>query len=109
MKPYTWRQAIIRSELPPTTRHVLLTLACHLKEDGAVPPTSNDVLAFESGLSERSVTHHRRRATTLGWLDRAQQPAIPSNFSPSFLGDDDSVFREVDRESSQSNRRSVPA
>ncbi|WP_157380970.1 helix-turn-helix domain-containing protein [Burkholderia ubonensis] len=68
MKPYTWRQAIIRSSLPSTTRHVLLTLACHINDAGESAYPSIDLLAFETGLSRRAVITHLQSAAGLGWI-----------------------------------------
>ncbi|MBM6427871.1 helix-turn-helix domain-containing protein [Burkholderia contaminans] len=68
MKPWTWRHAIINSELPPTTRHVLLTLSCHVNDAGEPAYPSTALLAAETGLSERAVVTHLRDAAGLGWL-----------------------------------------
>ncbi|MFD1557064.1 helix-turn-helix domain-containing protein [Paraburkholderia silviterrae] len=68
MKPWTWRQAIINSTLPPTTRFVLLTLSCHINDAGEPAYPSTALLADETGLSERAVVTHLRDAAALGWL-----------------------------------------
>jgi hypothetical protein len=68
MKPWTWRHAIIKSTLPPTTRHVLLTLACHLNDLGEDCFPSTLMLAEETGLSERSVCTHLAVAAERGWF-----------------------------------------
>jgi hypothetical protein len=68
MKPWTWRHAIINSTLPPTTRHVLITLSCHVNDAGEPAYPSTALLAFETGLSERAVVTHLRDAAGLGWL-----------------------------------------
>ncbi|CAG9194095.1 conserved hypothetical protein [Paraburkholderia caribensis] len=68
MKPWTWRHAIINSSLPPTTRHVLLTLSCHVNDAGEPAYPSTQLLAQETGLSERAVITHLRDAAALGWL-----------------------------------------
>lgn len=95
MKPYTWRQAIIRSELPATTRHVLLTLACHINDAGESAYPSIDLLAFETSLSRRAVISHLQAATALGWIRTSKHgfagqkwarneydPRIPDGFVP---------------------------
>lgn len=68
MKPWTWRHAIINSPLPPTTRHVLLTLSCHVNDAGEPAYPSTALLAAETGLSERAVVTHLQSAAALGWL-----------------------------------------
>ncbi|MFP3799458.1 helix-turn-helix domain-containing protein [Paraburkholderia sp. SIMBA_027] len=68
MKPWTWRHAIIKSGLPPTTRHVLLTLSCHLNDLGEDCFPSTAMLADETGLSERAVCTHLAVAAEKGWF-----------------------------------------
>ncbi|MDN5880958.1 MAG: helix-turn-helix domain-containing protein, partial [Nitrosospira sp.] len=68
MKPYTWQTAILASSLPPTMRHVLLTLGCHLNVAGEACFPSTKLLAQETGLSERAVVTHLGNAKTLGWI-----------------------------------------
>lgn len=95
MKPYTWRQAIIRSALPSTTRHVLLTLACHINDAGESAYPSIDLLAFETALSRRAVITHLQNAAALGWIRTSKHgyggqrwarneydPCIPEGFVP---------------------------
>ncbi|MEN7529257.1 helix-turn-helix domain-containing protein [Cupriavidus sp. DL-D2] len=68
MNSYTWRAAIIRSDLSPTTRHVLLTLSCHINDAGEPTYPSTLLLSDECGLSERAVVTHLKLAASLGWL-----------------------------------------
>lgn len=68
MKPWTWRHAIINSTLPPTTRHVLLTLSCHVNDCGEDCFPSTKTLARETNLSERSVCTHLELAREQGWF-----------------------------------------
>lgn len=65
---WSWQHAILKSSLPPTRRHVLLTLACHMNTvgTGAYPTTAT--LATETGLSERSVCTHLEHALIEGWI-----------------------------------------
>ena len=65
---FTWRTAIISSDLSPTTRHVLLTLSLHMSEAGASCYPSTATLARESGLSERAVCTHLDKANAAGWI-----------------------------------------
>lgn len=68
MRPYTWRAAILKSGLKPTTRHVLLTLSCHVNDVGQSAYPSTKLLAEETGLSERAVITHLHEASEAGWL-----------------------------------------
>lgn len=68
MKPWTWRHAIINSSLPATTRHVLLTLSCHVNDVGEDCFPSTGTLARETNLSERSVCTHLELAREQGWF-----------------------------------------
>jgi len=68
MKPYTWRSAILRSGLKPTTRHVLLTLSCYVNDVGQSAYPSTKTLASDTGLSERAVITHLHEASDAGWL-----------------------------------------
>jgi hypothetical protein len=72
MKPYTWRAAIIKSKLPPTTRHVLLTLSLYINEVGESAYPSIETLAVDTGLTERAVGAHLRQARDAGWLTVAK-------------------------------------
>lgn len=69
-KAWTWRHAICKSDLPPTTRHVLHALSCWMNEvGGSCYPTTKE-LADATGLTERSVCTHLEKAESLGWLER---------------------------------------
>jgi|GEM_PF-4031117 len=65
---YTWRAGVIKSDLAPTTRHVLLTLSCHFNDAGEACYPSTKLLAQETGLTERAVITHLSKARELGWL-----------------------------------------
>ncbi len=88
-KAWSWRHAIIKSELPATTRHVLLTLSCYMNElgEGCYPTTKT--LASATGLSERAICTHLDKAHTTGWLGRkrhgfAGQKWANHEYEPSF-------------------------
>ena len=68
MKPYTWRAAILKSNLMPTTRHVLLTLSCYVNDIGQSAYPSTVTLASDTGLSERAIITHLHMARELGWV-----------------------------------------
>lgn len=95
MNSYTWRSAVIRSDLPPTTRHVLLTLSCHINDAGEPTYPSTLLLSDECGLSERAVVTHLKSAAALGWLTVSKhgyagkawarnqyRPRVPDGFVP---------------------------
>lgn len=68
-KPFfSWREALLESNLPATTRHVLLTLACHMNAFGAGCFPSTRTLARQTGLSRRSVETHLAAARKASWI-----------------------------------------
>ena len=67
-KSWTWRHAIAKSELPATTKHVLLTISIHMDETGGGAYPTIDLLAQETSLSRRVVILHIRNAINAGWL-----------------------------------------
>jgi len=66
---YSWRQAILKSSLPPTTRHVLLTLSCHMNDAGESCYPSIELLCEETGLSNRAVITHLKLSEDAGWIE----------------------------------------
>jgi hypothetical protein len=71
-RAWSWRKAVTRSGLMPTTRHVLLTLSLHMNEhgEGCYPPVED--LVEETGLSKRAVLEHLSKAIEAGWLVRQE-------------------------------------
>jgi len=68
-KPFfSWREALLESKLAPTTKHVLLTLACHMNDLGRGCFPSVKTLARQTGLSQRGVYAHLRKAKDAGWI-----------------------------------------
>ena len=65
---FSWRHAILKSELSPTTRHVLLTLSCHMNDAGESCFPSIATLVEETGLSRSSVISHIKLAKEAGWI-----------------------------------------
>jgi hypothetical protein len=65
---FSWRAAILNSNLSPTTRHVLLTLGCHMNDMGESCYPSIELLTKETGLSRVSVIKHLGLAVDLGWI-----------------------------------------
>jgi hypothetical protein len=65
---FTWRSAICESELPPTSRHVALTLSLHMNERGGSCFPSQATLATETGLAVKTVSDHLKILNSSGWL-----------------------------------------
>lgn len=70
---FSWRSAILASDLAPTTRHVLLTLSCHMNDAGESCYPSINLLCKETGLSNRAIITHLHNATDLGWVKVKKQ------------------------------------
>ena len=66
----TWRFAICNSDLPPTTRHVLLTLSLYMNEMGESHFPTTTKLAMDTGLSKHSVITHLAKAEKCGWIKK---------------------------------------
>jgi hypothetical protein len=71
-RAWTWRHAIIRSDLPATTRHVLLTISCFMNEMGEGCYPTQQRLAEATGLTERAIRTHLEIAEEKGWIRRQQ-------------------------------------
>lgn len=69
---FSWRAAILKSGLQPTTRHVLLTLACHMNDAGESCYPSLELLVEETGLTKRSIITHLNLAREAGWIEVEQ-------------------------------------
>lgn len=69
-RAWSWRHAVTRSGLPPTTRHVLLTLSIYMDETGRSCFPKVEDLAEATGLSKRSILTHIDAAVAAGWLKR---------------------------------------
>ncbi|RVA58211.1 helix-turn-helix domain-containing protein [Mesorhizobium sp. M7A.F.Ca.US.001.01.1.1] len=65
---WSWRHAIISSDLAPTTRHVLLTISCYMNDVGGGCYPTTKQLQKSTGLSERAVCEHIGIAERAGWL-----------------------------------------
>lgn len=65
---FSWQQAILRSELEPTTRLVCLTIGCHMAMDGSGCFPSYATIAGESGLNRATVIKHVQKAADAGFL-----------------------------------------
>jgi hypothetical protein len=65
---WSWRNAILASKLPATTKHVLMVISVHMNDmgEGCYPSTKR--IAELASLSERSVCTHIDEARKLGWI-----------------------------------------
>ncbi|WP_189521758.1 MULTISPECIES: helix-turn-helix domain-containing protein [unclassified Mesorhizobium] len=69
-RSWTWRHAIIKSDLPPTTRHLLLSLSCFMNDVGGGCYPTQEQLAVATGLTDRAIRKHTEIAVENGWLER---------------------------------------
>lgn len=69
-RAWSWRHKILKSDLPSTTRHVLLTLSCFMNDVGGGCYPTQEQLAEASGLTDRAVRKHLELAEQKGWLRR---------------------------------------
>ena len=67
-RAWTWRHALLKSDLPATTRHVLLTISCFMNDVGGGCYPTQEQLAEATGLSDRAVRKHIDEAVEAGWL-----------------------------------------
>lgn len=67
---FSWRAAIQKSDLKPTTRFVLLNLSCHMNEQGESCHPSIEHQADSTGLSKRAIIEHIQLAVDAGFLVR---------------------------------------
>lgn len=65
---FFWRTAITSSDLPSTTRLVLLALSLYMNNEGQNAYPSQKRLAADCGLSDRSVRDQLARAESAGYL-----------------------------------------
>ena len=70
---FSWRSAILKSSIPPTTKLVLLTLSCHMNDAGESCYPSINLLCSETGLSNRAVITHLHNAAEWGWINVRKQ------------------------------------
>ncbi len=69
-KVLEWRRAIQKSDLPAMTRLVLLNLSIHMDSEGGSCFPSTAKQAADTGLSQRTVCTHLKRAAEAGYIDK---------------------------------------
>lgn len=67
---FDWQDAIFDSDLPSTTKLVLLAIARRMKADGSDAYPSTLTIAKDASLTERAVITHLEKAEQLGWIVR---------------------------------------
>lgn len=72
-KIYSWQQAVVKSSLQPTTRHVLLTLGTHMNQHGESCYPSIETLIEETGLGRTTIFKHIALAEAAGYLIREKR------------------------------------
>ena len=65
---FTWRSAILKSELPSTTKLVLLVLSTYMDDHGSGAFPSMETMAADAGLSKRAVIKQIQIATDAGFI-----------------------------------------
>lgn len=69
LRAWSWRHGVLKSTLPGTTRHLLLTLSCHVNDAGEPCYPTVETLVEETGLSKRAVLTHLDVARQAGWIE----------------------------------------
>lgn len=66
---WSWRKNILKSGLPPTTRYLLLTLACGMNDTSESCFSSVRNIAADTGLPDDAVRAGLRNAALEGWIE----------------------------------------
>jgi Helix-turn-helix domain len=69
LSPYEWQRAILASDLPSTTKLVLMALSMHLNKGTGLAFPSIRMLMKDTGLSNKAVIKHLRGAERAGWIE----------------------------------------
>lgn len=72
IKVWSWREAVQKSKLPPTTKLVLFNLALHMNEVGQSCFPSTKQQAKDTGLTERTICTHIQTAVDRGFLKKSR-------------------------------------
>jgi len=109
----SWRLAVLKSDLAPTTRHVLLTLSIHMNAEGQSCYPSTRTLGEETGLSERSVCSHLEIAKRRGWLSvrpraRSGQGWKRHEYGPLFPGNPLKEVQHVEEQGTERDSAGYP-
>jgi hypothetical protein len=80
-----WTVAILRSSLPPTARHVALTLAFFVTSNSGSASASYSRLMQATGLSRGAVRTHVRGLIEAGWIERTTKGGWTADHHGSIL------------------------
>jgi Helix-turn-helix domain len=67
--PYEWQRAILASDLPSTTKLVLMALSTHLNKETGLAFPSIRMLMKEASLGSEAVVKHIGDAKKAGWIE----------------------------------------
>ncbi len=70
---FTWRSAVVESDLPPTSKLVALALSLHMNERGGSCFPSQATLGRETSLHPRTVREHLAELEQAGWIERTKR------------------------------------
>lgn len=68
MKIWSWRQLMLESDLPATTKHVLMVLSTFINDHGESCFPSQARLSRLTSLTERAIIKHLKFAAESGWI-----------------------------------------
>ncbi len=68
MKVWSWRYVILRTQLEPSTKLLLLALSTYMNDHGEGCYPSVEQICKDTGLSERTVFYHLKKAELEGFL-----------------------------------------
>jgi hypothetical protein len=75
---FQWRQAVCQSDLPPTARHVALTMSMYMKVGGTSAFPGGSRLARETGLALRTIRGQLTILVATGWLEEKYRGGSPA-------------------------------
>lgn len=73
MQVWSWREAILKSNLESTTKLVLLTLSTYMNDHGNSCFPSHQTIADNASLSKRAVINHIQNAVDAGFLKKSKR------------------------------------
>jgi hypothetical protein len=79
---YRWRWAVVRSDLPSSTKLVLLVVSLHMNPDGSNAFPSANTLANLCSMARSTVFDHLRLAESQGYVCRVRRYNSTSIYKP---------------------------
>ena len=65
---FSWREAVLKSQLPAPAKHVLLTLSCYMNDLGESCFPSVETIARDTSMTKKTVIKHINTAQDWGFL-----------------------------------------